>query len=380
MKIYLVGGAVRDKLLGLTVKDRDWVVVGATPEELTAKGYRPVGKDFPVFLHPETQEEYALARTERKSGHGYTGFVFHTSPDVTLEDDLIRRDLTINAMAEDEQGSIIDPYNGQSDLNNRILRHVSTAFEEDPLRILRVARFAARFHAQGFSIAPETMQLMKKMVASGEANYLVPERVWQETVRALKEKSPAVYFTTLMACGALKAVMPEWHNILEENASAFSALQMATTANESERVRFSCLFPPSNSAHSCERLQAFFKTMRFPLQFTERALLVNTHLSEFIDIQTRINSEQLIALFEKTDAFRRPERFIDALSGSYYLAKTKGKELDATNKKIVAQLLKQCCSIDAKPIVAQGYQGKEIGKQLRSLRIKKVNCLINQKN
>ncbi|MDD7805402.1 MAG: multifunctional CCA tRNA nucleotidyl transferase/2'3'-cyclic phosphodiesterase/2'nucleotidase/phosphatase, partial [Endozoicomonas sp. (ex Botrylloides leachii)] len=203
MQVYLVGGAVRDGLLGLKIKDRDWVVVGATPEVMCAKGFRLIGKDFPVFLHPDTHEEYALARTERKFGHGYSGFTFYTSADISLEEDLLRRDLTINAMAQDTEGNIFDPYGGQKDLENKKLRHVSSAFEEDPLRILRVARFAARFHKAGFTIAHETMELMKKMVSTGEANYLIAERIWQETVRALMTSSPAIYFKTLMDCGAL---------------------------------------------------------------------------------------------------------------------------------------------------------------------------------
>ena len=221
MKTYLVGGAVRDELLGLPVKDRDWVVTGATPEDMLKAGYKPVGLDFPVFLHPKTKEEYALARTERKSGHGYAGFVFHTSPDITVEEDLLRRDLTINAIAKDADDNLVDPYKGQQDLNNRILRHVSPAFREDPLRILRVARFAARFAAQGFTVAEETHQLMQDMVAEGEASWLVAERIWQETLRALESTTPAVYFQTLEACGALAVVMPELAKHFSNQASPF---------------------------------------------------------------------------------------------------------------------------------------------------------------
>src|SRR5688572_12134641 len=203
LEVYLVGGAVRDRLLGRPVKDRDHVVVGATPARMQALGYRPVGKDFPVFLHPQTQEEYALARTERKTAPGYTGFQFYAAPDVSLEQDLVRRDLTINAMAEDQHGNLIDPYHGREDLDKRVLRHVSLAFAEDPVRILRVARFAARFHRLGFSVAPETLDLMRNMVDAGEVDHLVPERVWKEMNRALLEKTPHVFFTTLRDCGAL---------------------------------------------------------------------------------------------------------------------------------------------------------------------------------
>src|SRR5688572_5091512 len=208
MQIYKVGGAVRDRLLGKPVTDIDWVVVGATTEEMLAKGFRPVGADFPVFLHPKSGEEYALARTERKNGRGYGGFIFHASPDVTLEEDLVRRDLTINAMAEDDQQNLTDPYHGQRDLEARLLRHVSPAFAEDPLRVLRVARFAARYAGLGFSVAPETLELLRRIVADGELAALVPERVWNETQRALAERSPRVYFEVLRTCGALEVIFP----------------------------------------------------------------------------------------------------------------------------------------------------------------------------
>src|SRR5687767_13280351 len=208
MRSFLVGGSVRDELLGLPVQDRDYVVVGATPEEMLGRGFRPVGADFPVFLHPETHEEYALARTERKTAPGYKGFTFHASPDVTLEDDLRRRDLTINAMARAQDGTLVDPHGGERDLRAGLLRHVSEAFAEDPVRILRVARFAARF---GFAIAPETLQLMRRMVAAGEADALVPERVWQEVARGLMERSPSRLVEVLRECGALARVMPELH-------------------------------------------------------------------------------------------------------------------------------------------------------------------------
>mgnify|MGYP000079564256 CR=1 FL=1 len=209
MQIYLVGGAVRDQLLGLEVKDRDWVVVGATPEQMIAAGYRPVGKDFPVFLHPETHEEYALARTERKSGKGYKGFTFHTDPGVKLEQDLIRRDLRINAMAMDEAGNIFDPYDGQADIRNRQLRHVSEAFSEDPLRVLRVARFAARFNSLGFEVAPETKLLMRQLSQTDELLHLSAERVWQELARGLMEEKPSRMFEVLRDCGALQVLLPE---------------------------------------------------------------------------------------------------------------------------------------------------------------------------
>ena len=209
LRVYLVGGAVRDKLLGLPVTERDWVVVGASPEEMLRRGFKAVGKDFPVFLHPRTKEEYALARTERKTGPGYRGFAFHAAPDVTLEQDLARRDLTINAIAETTDGELVDPFGGKRDLEQRLLRHVSPAFAEDPVRILRLARFAARYHRLGFKVAPETMALCQRMVAAGEVDALVPERVWQELAKALMEPSPEVFITVLRECGALARLMPE---------------------------------------------------------------------------------------------------------------------------------------------------------------------------
>ena len=209
MKVYLVGGAVRDELLGIPVRERDWCVVGATPEQLEAEGYRPVGKDFPVFIHPDSGEEYALARTERKTGAGYHGFAFHAAPDVTIEEDLQRRDLTINAIARDDDGSLVDPFGGAADIEKRTLRHVSDAFSEDPVRVLRVARFAARFSGLGFDVAAETLALMREMVDSGEVDALVAERVWKETASALAEDQPQVYFEVLRRCGALTRVFPE---------------------------------------------------------------------------------------------------------------------------------------------------------------------------
>ncbi|MDH3354798.1 MAG: multifunctional CCA addition/repair protein, partial [Chromatiales bacterium] len=253
MKIYLVGGAVRDKLLGVEPKDRDWVVVGATPDEMIAQGFTPVGSDFPVFLHPETKEEYALARTERKSGHGYHGFEFHADPSVTLEEDLIRRDLTINAMAEDDAGHIFDPFNGQADLENGRLRHVSDAFSEDPVRILRIARYAARFNRWGFHIAHDTHKLMKQMVDNGEIDHLVPERVWQETARALGEDAPQRFFDVLHKCGALKVIFPEIealfgvpqpkHHHPEEDTGVhvMMVVEQAARLTDDLKVRFAAL-------------------------------------------------------------------------------------------------------------------------------------------
>ena len=239
MKSYLVGGAVRDRLLGLPIKDKDWVVVGATPQQMLDAGYQQVGRDFPVFLHPDSHEEYALARTERKSGSGYTGFTCYAAPDVTLEQDLLRRDLTVNALAEDADGTIIDPYGGQQDLQQRILRHVSPAFAEDPLRVLRVARFAARYAHLSFRIADETLALMREMADAGELAHLTPERVWKETESALGTRNPQVFFQTLRDCGALKVLFPEidalfgvpapekWHPEIDTGVHTLMTVSMA---------------------------------------------------------------------------------------------------------------------------------------------------------
>ncbi|HRE15297.1 MAG TPA: multifunctional CCA tRNA nucleotidyl transferase/2'3'-cyclic phosphodiesterase/2'nucleotidase/phosphatase, partial [Usitatibacteraceae bacterium] len=256
MKTYAVGGSVRDELLGLPVEDRDWVVVGATPEAMARRGFRAVGADFPVFLHPETHEEYALARTERKTGPGYRGFAFHASPDVTLEEDLRRRDLTINAMARGEDGVLVDPWGGRADLEKGILRHVSEAFAEDPVRILRVARFAARF---GFAVAPETLALMRRMVDSGEVDHLVPERVWQELARGLGERSPSRFVSTLAECGALPRVLPEIASLSVDGSLALPLARLDASVAFGVPVRFAALatgLSPEAATKLCERVNA----------------------------------------------------------------------------------------------------------------------------
>ncbi|WP_330927064.1 polynucleotide adenylyltransferase [Candidatus Sororendozoicomonas aggregata] len=374
MKVYLVGGAVRDRLLGIDSKDRDWVVVGATPDAMKARGFRPVGKDFPVFLHPDTQEEYALARTERKSGHGYGGFTFYSAPDVTLEDDLIRRDLTINAMAQDSEGNIIDPYGGQTDIHNRKLRHVSASFEEDPLRVLRVARFAARFYDKGFTIAAETRRLMKKVVDSGEPGYLVPERIWQETVNALKEKTPDVYFNTLFSCGALPVVLPLLTDFLTDDSPALPALSQAAKAEENTRIRFATLFPPSATI-SYKQLSAFFKKRCFPNAFAEVALLVNKYLSALIAAHQGMEAEALVDLFEKTDAFRKPERFMSALASSYYLGISSTGML-SDKRPVIFKQLDACRKVSAYPFIDAGYTGKDVGKKVMQQRVNIVSQLL----
>jgi tRNA nucleotidyltransferase (CCA-adding enzyme) len=322
VKTYVVGGAVRDELLGLAVADRDWVVVGATPEDMARAGFQPVGKDFPVFLHPETHEEYALARTERKSGRGYKGFTVYASPDVTLEDDLRRRDLTINAMARDEAGRLVDPFGGEKDLREGVLRHVSEAFEEDPVRILRVARFVARF---GFRIAPETQQLMRRMVELGEADHLVAERVWQEFSRGLLARHPARMLEVLAECGLAARLLPELKN---ERA----ALERAAAANAVSPVRFAVLcwgLEEKSIASLCERLRA-------PNE--ERELAVTAaRCRPMLQAQT---PEQLLELLKRGDAIRRRERFAQLLQA----AKLAQPALDL---QLVERALEAAAGVDA---------------------------------
>jgi tRNA nucleotidyltransferase (CCA-adding enzyme) len=302
MKIYQVGGAVRDELLGLPVKDRDYVVVGATPEEMERLGFRPVGKDFPVFLHPATHEEYALARTERKSGRGYKGFTVRAAPDVTLEDDLARRDLTINAIAKDEQGNLLDPFGGVADLKAGVLRHVSPAFVEDPVRVLRVARFAARF---GFRPAPETLQLMREMVAAGEVDALVPERVWQELAKGLMDPVPRRMLETLAECGALVRVLPEWSRL--DDRRALAALEQAAMRASPLTVRYAALF----AGGPVEAAEGAAARLRAPADCRDLAVLA-ARWSAAVREARRLGAEVLVNLLERTDAFRRPDRF-DAL-------------------------------------------------------------------
>ena len=337
MRTYVVGGAVRDALLGLPVKDHDHVVVGATPEEMVSKGYRPVGKDFPVFLHPETQEEYALARTERKTAPGYKGFVFHTSPDVTLEDDLVRRDLTINAIARAEDGTLTDPYGGQRDIEQRIFRHVSDAFAEDPVRILRVARFAARF--SDFRVAPETNALMQRMVAEGEVDALVPERVWQELSRGLMEHKPSRMFEVLRDCGALARILPElnalwgvpqpekWHPEIDTGVHVMQVVDCAAALGRELPVRFACLVHdlgkgvtpsagwPAHHGHEglgVKLVEQVCKRLRVPTDCRDLAVMTTReHGNVGRALQLRPNT--IVTLFERCDAFRKPARFTQML-------------------------------------------------------------------
>lgn len=335
MQVYLVGGAVRDEQLGIPHRERDWCVVGATPDELIALGYRRVGKDFPVFLHPDSGEEYALARTERKTAPGYHGFVFDCSPDVSIEDDLRRRDLTINAIAKDAEGRLIDPYNGLRDIEQRILRHVSDAFAEDPVRILRVARFAARFRHLGFSIAPETMELMRQMVRDGEIDALVADRVWKETESALRGSSLRTYVEVLRNCNALRSLLPEvdalfgvpqparWHPEIDTGVHLLMVLDQAEAMSTDLEVRFAALthdlgkgttpgaLLPSHPGHEvrgCKLIRDIAGRLPVPNACRDLALLVaefHTHCHRALELRPKT----ILKVLEKTDAFRRPDRF-----------------------------------------------------------------------
>ena len=329
MKAYVVGGAVRDGLLGLPVQDRDYVVVGATPEEMTAAGYRPVGKDFPVFLHPQTHEEYALARTERKSGRGYKGFTVYAAPDVTLEQDLARRDLTINAIAKADDGTLIDPFHGEQDLRAGVLRHVSAAFSEDPVRILRVARFAARF---AFRIADETMALMTSMVASGEADHLVPERVWQEFAKGLSEPKPALMFEALERCGLRAKLLPELSELPKVFAGPLAP-------------RFAALVWPLAEA----QVTALSERLKVPNEERELALTLNRVRS----LLGASNAADLLNLLKRADAFRRPERF-QALLQAARLAQP-----DLSTQKI-EQAFAAAAAIDAGEVARRAATPAEI--------------------
>ncbi len=401
MKIYLVGGAVRDQLLGLPVNEHDWLVVGATPAEMLAQGYTPVGKDFPVFLHPETKDEYALARTERKSGHGYQGFAFHAAPDVSIEEDLLRRDLTVNAMAMDENGNLIDPYGGQKDLQQRLLRHVSQAFMEDPVRVLRVARFAARFAAQGFRVADETNALMLKMVDSGELDYLVPERIWAETYKALVTEWPSRFFETLRECGALQLLFPEierlygvpqparHHPEIDTGVHTMMVVEQAARLSSEPRVRFAALLHdlgkgltdsnqwPRHHGHEksgvrlvkqlCERL-------RVPGDFRELAVLVAEYHGHYRRVTDELRADTISRTLNALDAYRRPERFKEfLLACEADLRGRTGFESQATpHGDTFKRLYEVANKVDIGVIIDSGAKGKEIGEAINRLRTREI--------
>lgn len=394
MKTYMVGGAVRDALLGQPVHDRDWVIVGATPKQLLELGYTPVGKDFPVFLHPHTHEEVALARTERKTAPGYHGFNFYADTNVTLEDDLARRDLTINAMAMDEHGHVIDPYGGQQDLQAKVLRHVTEAFTEDPVRILRIARFAARYPE--FRVAPETMSLMQQMVSKGEADALVAERVWQEISRGLMEKKPSRMLAVLHECSALQKILPEvdkrfgqplwvsacFAGLVESNIDAAVHLQRALDASAELAyalpVRVALLFDFTNGCKDAdqvrapsEQINAICERLRVPAVCRELALLNSEQKNSIHALgQPTPSGHDVFDLFKRSDAFRKPERFCELLQAVYCDALAYGDPLcNAYQQKIeLEKMLKALLKLDGKAItaqaLAQGKKGPEIGQAL----------------
>ena len=393
MKFYRVGGCVRDRLLGLPVNDIDWVITGATVDEMTAAGYKPIGKDFPVFLHPETKQEYALARSERKTGPGYRGFEIISDPETTIEQDLLRRDLTINAIAEDELGNLIDPYGGQKDIQSRTLRHVSAAFVEDPVRVLRAARFAARFHHLGFSVAAETQDLIREISQSSELETLVAERVWMELSRALDETNPAVFFETLRQCDALEKLFPEiealfgvpqnprYHPEIDTGVHVMMALQVSAGLEQDNETRFAVLMHdlgkattpadilPSHHGHEArgkKPVKAFCKRWRVPRAHTELAL-ITTEFHLLVHRAFELKSSTLLKLFTRADSFRKPDRFNKMLQAC--LADVRGRtgsEKDPyTQADFVAQLAQKLNLMDSSEIQQQGLTGKAIGQEIR---------------
>ncbi|TAK67605.1 MAG: multifunctional CCA addition/repair protein [Betaproteobacteria bacterium] len=374
MKIYAVGGAVRDELLGLPVKDRDYVVVGATPENMTRLGYKPVGKDFPVFLHPKTHEEYALARTERKTARGYKGFQIYAAPEVTLEQDLSRRDLTINAIARDAQGRIIDPYGGADDLKRGVLRHVSPAFAEDPVRILRVARFAARF---GFKVAPATLRLMRAMVKSGEADALVPERVWQELAIGLMEAAPSKMFALLGTCGALARVLPElaaaWAS-RAQYARSRRALDYAAAQGYALEVRYAVLARALAGLDAPEReLRHLSARLRAPADARDLAMLALRHFEQ-IRIGAKLEPEAVVALLQACDAWRRPARFEQLVQAVGSCSTSHIRPFAAAPRLLAA--LGAARAVDAGAIAARESEPRRIAARLRAARVVAVKSAL----
>jgi tRNA nucleotidyltransferase (CCA-adding enzyme) len=403
MKTYLVGGAVRDELLDYPHKEKDWVVVGATPEEMLAAGFQQVGKDFPVFLHPETKEEYALARTERKTSPGYKGFNVHATPDVTLEQDLLRRDLTINAIAKDEAGEIIDPFDGLQDIHDRILRHVSPAFTEDPVRILRVARFAARYLHLGFVVADETMQLMKQMVEDGEVDALVPERVWQEMEKALGERSPSRFIEVLRDCGALERILPELdrlfgvpqpeehHPEIDTGIHTLMVLQQACRLSDDTEVRFAALMhdlgkgitPESewpqhieHEARGADIVLDVCKRLRTPNEYrdlAERTARFHLHYHRALELKP----STIVKTLEQLDAFRKPQRFEKFLLASEADARGRPGHENQTFPQgdFFRKAFEAARQVDIQSLVQQGYSNRELADKIREERIRLVAAI-----
>lgn len=402
MQIYKVGGAVRDRLLGIPFSDTDWVVVGASADDMLAQGYRPVGADFPVFLHPKTGEEYALARTERKSGRGYGGFTFYASPDVTLEEDLIRRDLTINAMAEDTDGNVIDPYHGQQDLEARLLRHVSPAFAEDPLRVLRVARFAARYAPLGFTVAPDTLALMRELSESGELEALTAERSWKEISRALMESRPDVFIQVLRDCSALAVLMPEvdalfgvpqppqHHPEVDTGEHVLAVLRECAKHEQPLSVRWACLVHdvgkgktreeqwPKHHAHEhlgLPLIDAINARFKVPRDCQELARLVgeyHTHCHRALELRPNT----LLELLQTFDVYRRPQRFEEFIVASEMDARGRhGLEDRAYPQADYLRGAAQAArSVAVQPLLEKGYKGAELGEALKRERLKALKA------
>ncbi len=400
MKIYLVGGAVRDELLGYPYTEKDWVVVGATPDDMIDAGYQQVGKDFPVFLHPQSKEEHALARTERKTAPGYTGFEVHATPDVTLEEDLQRRDLTINAIAKDENGELIDPYGGLRDIDQKMLRHVSPAFSEDPVRILRVARFAARYSHLGFGVAEDTMQLMKDMVAAGEVDALVPERVWQETVKALSERTATEYIETLRACGALEVILPEvdklfgvpqpeeHHPEIDTGIHTLMVLQQACKLSPDTDVRFAALMHDlgkgttpkdewprhiNHEARGADIVLEVCKRMRVPNHYrdlAERTARFHLHYHRALELK----ASTVVKTLEQLDAYRKPERFEKFLLASEADARGRPGFEDKYFEQgdFFRKAFQVSCDIDVASLREQGFEHKALADKIRDERVKNV--------
>lgn len=400
MKSYLVGGAVRDTLLGLPVKDRDWVVVGATPQEMLDAGYQQVGRDFPVFLHPQSREEYALARTERKSGSGYTGFTCYAAPDVTLEQDLLRRDLTVNALAQDENGTIIDPFNGQQDLRQRILRHVSPAFNEDPLRVLRVARFAARYAHLSFRIADETMTLMRDMTEAGELAHLAPERVWKETESALRTRNPQVYFQVLRDCGALKVLFPEidalfgvpapakWHPEIDTGIHTLMTVSMAAMLSPEVDVRFATLChdlgkgltPPAlwprhhgHGPAGVRLVEGLCQRLRVPNELRDLAKLVAEY-HDLIHTFPVLQPKTIVKLFDSIDAWRKPQRVeqIALTSEADVRGRTGFEAIDYSQGRLLRAAWEVARAVPTKAVIEAGFTGAGVREELTRRRIAAV--------
>lgn len=406
MEIYLVGGAVRDSLLGLEPKERDWVVVGATVEEMQAQGYRLVGKDFPVFLHPDTHEEYALARTERKTAPGYKGFSVHAAPDVTLEQDLLRRDLTINAIAQDSDGQLVDPFGGQQDLKEKRMRHVSPAFSEDPVRILRVARFAARFAHLGFQVAAETNTLMQDMVAAGEVDALVPERVWAETERALCAATPMRFFEVLRKCGALARLFPEieqlygvpqpaqHHPEIDTGTHTMMVLEQAARLSPDPEVRFAALVHdlgkgttpeeqwPKHINHE-ERgvpmVEALCERLRIPNNFRDLGIAVTRYHLHY-HRAGELKPSTLLKTFNALDAFRRPQRFEQFLLAceADSRGRTGFENSHFDQPQIMRQTRAAAAAVTVRDLSEAGLIGPAIGKALDELRIKAIEAAVSE--